>query len=296
MTAGALEFRSAAAILAASAIWGVSFVFVKGALESASVFTFLALRFSLATLFLWLIFRGALTAGDWRAELKPGLLAGAALFAGHVTQTSGLHLTTPAKAAFLTTLYIPLIPLLSALVYRTRPLTVEWLGLLIASSGLALLTLPESGWQIGRGDWLVAASALPHAIHVLVLGRYAPRADAARLSLYQIAVVALLASSTFWWVETPRVAWTGGLWLGLGYGSVMATAVAFVLQSWAQKSASPARTAVLLATEPVFAALASLALLGERLTPRSLAGAALILGGVLLVELKPGVPSRHPSH
>ena len=296
MTARNLELRSAAAILAVSAIWGVSFVFVKGALESASTFTFLAMRFGLATLFLWLFFRGALTAGDWRAELKPGLMAGTALFAGYVTQTSGLRLTTPAKAAFLTTLYIPLIPLLSALVYHTRPRIVEWLGILIATSGLVLLTLPESGWEIARGDWLVAGCALPYAIHVLVLGRYAPRANAARLSLYQVGTAALLAGGTFWWFETPRVVWNGTLLLGLGFGSLMATAVAFALQSWAQKHSSTARAAVLLSTEPVFTALASLAILGERLTSRSLAGAALILGGVLLVELKPGVPPRHPSH
>ena len=295
MTARTLELRSAAAILLISAIWGVSFVFVKGALESSSNLTFLAMRFSLATLFLWLFFRGAFTSGDWRAELKPGALAGAALFLGYVAQTAGLKLTTPAKAAFLTTLYIPLIPLLSALVYRTRPLIVEWLGILIATSGLALLTLPASGWHIARGDWLVAACALPYAIHVLVLGRYAPRSNAARLSLYQVAMAALLAGSTFWWLETPRVQWTGPLLLGLGFGSLMATAVAFALQSWAQKYSSPARAAVLLATEPVFTALASLAILGEHLTPRSVAGAALILGGVLVVELKPGVPPRHPS-
>jgi drug/metabolite transporter (DMT)-like permease len=287
--------RPAAALLAVSAIWGVSFVFVKGALESATNVTFLAMRFSLATLFLWLFFRGALAPGDWRAEIRPGLLAGTALFLGYLTQTAGLKLTTPAKAAFLTTLYIPLIPLLSALVYQTGPRVVEWLGIVIATCGLALLTFPESGWEVARGDLLVALCALPYAVHVLVLGRYAPRANAARLSLYQVGTAAALALGTFWWIETPRVSWTGSLFLGLGFGSLMATAVAFALQSWAQKYASAASAALLLATEPVFAALASASILGERLTPRSLAGAALILGGVLLVELKPGVPSGHPS-
>jgi drug/metabolite transporter (DMT)-like permease len=281
---------SVAALIFVSLIWGATFVLVKRALDDISTLLFLTLRFLLALSALGLMW------GRWffrlppallRQSLKAGTLAGICLFSGYVLQTFGLKYTTPAKAGFLTGLYIPLVPLFGAVAYREFPRFAELLGVACAFAGMGLLTMQHDLLSIGFGDLLVIACAVAYAFHILVLGHFAPRVNVPVLTMTQIGTAALLGCISFWWAEPVQVRWSPEVWAAIGITSLMATALAFAIQTWAQQHSSPTRTALIFSLEPVFAWATSYIVLGEVLNLRGIMGAALILGGILLVELKP---------
>ena len=274
------------ALIAIALVWGTTFVLVKQALDDVSTLLFLTLRFTIATGALALLFRRKLRMD--LPSIRGGLLAGLFLFAGYVLQTFGLKYTTAAKAGFLTGLYIPLVPLIGAVVYKRFPQTAECIGVTFAFVGMALMTVQRNLLTIGLGDLLVTGCAVAYAIHILLLGHFAKGANIPVLTVVQIATAAMLGAGTFWWAEPARIRWSPVVWLALGITSLLATAMAFALQTWAQQYSSPARTALIFSLEPVFALITSFILLGERLTARGLVGAGLILAGILLAELKPG--------
>ena len=158
-------------------IWGATFVVVKRALHEISILYFLAVRFSVASLCMVLMFwKGLRDAGvrpAWKG-LRGGASAGIFLWLGYVLQTFGLKYTSAGKSGFLTGLYIVIVPLISACVYRRLPQTWEFLGILIATGGMVLLTIPSlsSEFHINRGDLLTIGCAAAFAVHLLVLGYY----------------------------------------------------------------------------------------------------------------------------
>ncbi|HKW97719.1 MAG TPA: DMT family transporter [Bryobacteraceae bacterium] len=275
-------WRADAALAGNTVIWGTTFVLVQAALKDISPLVFLAIRFSIATLALALLFRG-------RAQFRltrAGLLAGVCLFAGYLFQTVGLQFTTASKSAFITGLAVPLVPLLGSLVYLHRPRFFELAGAFCATAGMGLMTLQGETFRIGRGDLLTFFCAVAFAAHILVLGHYSGRISFESLSLMQVAASAVLALSTFWWVETPAIRLTPVVLLALGVTGLLATALAFTVQAWAQQHTTATRTAVIYSLEPVIAWITSFLVLGETLSHRAAAGAGLILAGILLVELK----------
>jgi drug/metabolite transporter (DMT)-like permease len=274
-------------LIGVALIWGSTFVLVKRALDDISTLLFLTIRFVFAGFALSLIFRKEIRKSDLGRSIRGGSLAGIFLFSGYILQTYGLKHTTPAKAGFITGLYVPLVPLFGALVYRKVPQPSELLGIVAAFLGMALMTVESSIRTIGAGDLLVTACAVVYAFHILVLGRFAPGSNVGVLTVTQIVTGALLGAMTCWWVEPVRVHWTPMVWIALAVTSLLATALAFYLQTWAQQYSTPTRTALIFSLEPVFAWLASFLLMGEVLSGRAVAGAALILAGILLVELKP---------
>jgi len=153
--------------------------------------------------------------------------------------------------------------------------------------GMFFLTVQSDIRHIAPGDLLVAGCAVAYAFQMVILGRFAPISNMGVLTVSQIATGALLGSATFWWIEPARIVWTANVWVALAVTSLLATALAFTVQTWAQRWSSPTRTALIFATEPVFAWVTSYLLAGEVLSRRALLGAALILGGILMVELKP---------
>lgn len=273
---------------------------VKQALADISTLLFLTLRFTAAAMALTLLLNSQIRRdmrqpAILRRSIGGGILAGLCLFGGYVFQTFGLKYTTPAKAGFLTGLYIPLVPLLSALVYKKAPQLSEALGVGSAFTGMALMTVQRELLSIGVGDLLVILCAAVYALHILVLGRFAPDSSVTVMSVVQIATAALLGACSFWWAESARIAWTPVVFLTLAITSLLATALAFLIQTWAQRYITPTRTALIFALEPVFAWATSYLLAGEMLNPRGVAGAALILAGILLVELKPFRIREHRS-
>jgi drug/metabolite transporter (DMT)-like permease len=281
-------------MLAACAIgWGATFVIVKTALADASVFVFLALRFVLAAVLL-----AVLLARRWRevdaGALRAGALLGFLMFAGFAFQTAGLTLTTPSKSAFITGILVVLVPLFLAAFGRKKISRWIWAGVVTAVGGLHLLTVPQSGFSnLNVGDVLTLFCAALYATHIITIGHYVPRYSSSLLVFLQVAATAALsvAAVPLWaaagW-EAPRVSWTPGL-IGAVVGTAIVATVGTLLgQVWAQKYAAPSHVALLLTLEPVSAAVISYFVEGERLGPRALVGAALILAGILLAELKGG--------
>ena len=276
-------------------IWGATFTIVKTALGDISPVLFLALRFSLATVAL-----GGLWLASWRkrkGELQGatgGVLAGTFLFVGFLLQTLGLQFTSPPKSAFLTGLASVMVPMLAALVYQNRPQALEVLGVLVATAGLGLMTLQGPIGSMEKGDVLTLFCAAAFAGHIVILGHYSEKTAFEVLSVTQVATAALLAVGLSGWVKPSRVEWRPAVIYAILVTGLLATALTFTVQAWAQRYTTSTRTALIYTLEPVFAWLISYWFLGTGLAGRAAAGAALILGGVVLVEMKPLRNRVHP--
>lgn len=267
-------------------IWGGTFLAVQTALQWAGPFGFVALRFgtagALALLLSWRQLRG-LT----RAELRAGVLMGAVLCGSYGLQTMGLSAIASSKSAFLTALYVPLVPLLMLLLFRRPPPLAAWLGIAVAFAGLVLLSDPSGlEWSFGRGEALTLGGAAMIALEICLLGRYAGQCEPRRMAVVQLLTVALLATLAA--VATgealPQAApGLVGCVLGLG----LATALIQVAMNWAQKTVPATRATLIYAMEPVWGGLVGW-LAGEQLTVPALCGAALIVVSVLVAELGKG--------
>ncbi len=287
------SWRADLALAGVAFIWGSTFVVVKEALHDASALTFLCLRFSLATLALLGTARPL--AGRFqqaRLLVSGGFVAGLCLFAGYWLQTLGLRYTTPSKSAFLTGLSIVMVPLLVAAFHRRLPAPAEIAGVAAATLGMGLLTLEGGLGSMNPGDALTLGCAAGFALHILAIGHWAPRVDYQALTLVQIATATLLCALTFWWAEPSYLRLTPRVLAALAVTGLLATALAFSVQAWAQQRTTPTHTALMFALEPVFAWVTSFLWTGERLSLRQAAGAVLILAGILTVELKPLKDSR----
>jgi drug/metabolite transporter (DMT)-like permease len=285
-----------AALLFNTLVWGTTFVMVKEALSGVSTILFLALRFSLATVALLILFRG--TWSHPRAKTKSllaGTLAGVFLFCGYLFQTLGLRLTSAPKSAFITGLCTVLVPFLGWFVYRNRPRLAELAGVFVATAGMGLMTLDGAVWSISRGDFLTLLCAIGFAAHILTVGHYSGEVSFELLAMAQIGTSAVLSLALFWWVEPVYLHWQPSVIWAILVTGLLATAVAFTVQAWAQRYTTSTRTALIYTLEPVFAWITSYLLMGEGLSGRAAAGAGLILGGVLIVEMKPWQRGRHPS-
>lgn len=294
---GHARARAELSLVGVTCLWGATFVVVKDAIEDVSTLLFLAMRFTVASCALAVFYRGRLSAAFARPSGAAwgGVLAGLCLMAGYLLQTTGLRYTTASKSAFLTGLTTALVPILGSFVYRRVPRLAEAAGVAVALGGMALLTLPPGAWRIGWGDLLTIGCAVGFAAHILVVGHFTSKGGFELLCVLQIATVAALSAGTFWWAETPRIRWNAGLAGAVVLTGLLATALAFTVQAWAQRHTTPTRTALIFAIEPVAAAVASYVALGEHMTRRGVLGGALILAGVLVVELKPGGRASHPE-
>jgi drug/metabolite transporter (DMT)-like permease len=266
-------------------LWGSTFVLVKNALDDISPALFLGIRFGIAAAVLGIVF--TLRRKPGRLSWKGGVIAGLFLFAGYFLQTLGLRFTTAAKSGFITGLYIVLVPLLVAAVYRRAPGKSEVAGFVLATIGMGLLTLTTARFEIAFGDALTIGCAFAFAVHILLLGHYSERTPTEWLTLLQVGTCAIVALSTCRLLEVPFVRWSPGVVAALAVTSLLATALAFYVQTWGQKYTTPTRAALIFSLEPVFAWITSYVFENEVLTARSLTGAMCILAGILVVELKP---------
>ena len=239
--------RAEMALVLNTLIWGSTFVVVKDALRDVSPLLFLALRFTVAVLVLMVLFRGAWShPRKARAALRGGIVCGVFLFAGYAFQTIGLQFTTAPKSAFLTGLATAAVPLLAALVYKVRPRAAELAGVALAVTGMGLMTLQgASPLSMGRGDLLTVCCAVAFAAHIVSLGHYSPEVSFEVLSVTQVATSAVLALSMFWWAETPALSWRPAVWVAIVVTGVLATALAFSIQAWAQQYTTATRTALI---------------------------------------------------
>jgi len=279
-------------------VFGATFVVVKDAMAHVAPVRFVALRFLVAAVVLVAI--ALVRERAWlakRATWRDGALLGALLFLGYATQTAGLVFTTPAVSAFLTSTSIAMVPFLAVLLLREKLNTAAWIGVVATLAGLMLLLWPGGGIPVGPGELLSLACAASFAFHFIATAHVAKRTPPLALVAAQTTVVSALAFACLPLDHpgaTPALsseALPPKVWiqiLGMGVG---ATALAFFLQTWAQRTVPATRVAVCFALEPVFALLFSAALTGERFGPAELVGMALILAGMLVVSLR-GMPSE----
>ena len=274
--------RSDLLLVAAAAVWGVSFVVVKDALTDASPLLLLGIRFTIATLVLapFINLRGGFSA----AELRAGLLLTVLLATGFATQAVGLQYTTPARSAFIVAMSSVLAPVIAMVLLKHRTGWLVLLALVIAGVGIYFLTAPDAG-GLNRGDMWTLITAVVFGGHIVAVTEFSKRFEAERIVWLQLpgtAVGTLIAALV---LEPMRLAWSVGFGVALLFLGVMATAVALVWQMRAQREMTSARASLLLCFEPVFAALTSRFFWGESFTLSQGVGALLILAGMVLAVL-----------
>ena len=264
-------------------IWGSTFVVVKGALTDASPLAFIALRFSLAGVLLFgLVARCRLE----REALGPGLVLGVFLSVGYLCQTTGLLYTTASKSAFITGFSVILVPVI--LVFRgARLRPAAAVGASLGLAGLYFLVIPSGFQGVNRGDVLTLIASVSFAFHIVLVGHYA-RLSFLHLVPVQVLFVGLVALSASQFAGGLEMRWSTRLALALVITSVLATVLAFTVQSWAQRYTPAAHTALIFALEPLFAAIASRLVASEHLGGKVLLGSVLILSGMVVSEIWAG--------
>ncbi len=267
--------------MAVAAIWGSAFLSMKGTLERLDVNSFLTWRFVIATLLLIAIRPSVLKKIDL-PFFKKGVILGLFLSSGYIFQSFGLTLTTVSNTGFITGLYVVLTPIVAAVILRKNITLVEWFAVLVATVGLALLSF--NGIKFGIGEFLVLISALLFAFHIVGLGEWSKGLDTYALTVLQLgtcAVVTFLASFKSGFKAPPD----SGVWWSIIYTAIFATALAFIVQTWAQSFIAPSTVGVILAAEVVFAAAFGIWLLDEPVTLRIALGGLLVLASMYLIIL-----------
>lgn len=273
-----------AALLLVTAIWGSTFVILKGVLDHVGAADFLSVRFVLAALvtlpFAWDRLR-RLQLHSWGAGLALGGVYGVA----QILQTVGLRTTDASVSGFITGMYVVLTPLLMVVLFRTRiPRTVA-VSSALALVGLGVLSL--QGAVLGTGELVTLAGSAVYALHIILLGLLARDEDPLALTTTQLIGIAVVctAAAVPGGVAVPA---TWQVWAPLLYMVTIAGIATMFLQTWAQRHLAATSAAVVMTFEPVFAAAFALVLGEERLTPRLVVGGTLILLAMFLGEARPG--------
>lgn len=276
-------------LLAMTAVWGSTFVLIKDVVVRMPVADFLAVRFIVAAVFMFALFHRHV-AGLSRAQLLRGVLLGVMYGVGQLLQTWGLSLISPSVSGFVTGMYVVFTPLLATVLLRQRMPAIVWLAVGMATLGLALLSL--NGFSVDLGVWLTLAAALLYGLHIVALGHWSRVDDAFGLSAVQMAVIALVCLLATAGHGGPTLPPDRGAWIAVLYMALVAGAGAMLMQTWAQAHLPATRAAIVMTTEPVFAAAFAVAFGSDVVTWRMLCGGGLVLAAMYLVEL---MPRREPS-
>lgn len=272
------------ALVGVTAVWGYSFLAVKDAIASMPVMDFLAWRF-LAASVVMIALRPTCLRNVTRLELLRGLGLGTILGLAYIAQTYGLRYTSVANSGFITGMFVVLTPVMSWILLRRKTNRTTWMVVALATVGLALLSL--NGWAVGIGELLTLVCAVLFAIHIVGLGEWSSQYKPYAFTLLQIgavAVISLIAAIH----EGITVPPDRGVWEAVVITGVLATALAFLVQTWAQSLVSATRAAVVMTMEPVFAGLFAVIIVGDQLTGRTLGGAACILAAMFIINLRTG--------
>ena len=286
MTAAARSRRVATLLLVGiTAIWGSTFFLIRNVVLELSPTDFLAVRFTIAAVAMLTVFWRPMLALNKR-EIQVGVGLGILYAVAQILQTVGLAHTEASRSGFITGTYVVLTPILTAVLLREHIPRSTWVAVLMATAGLATLSLNgfSSGFGFGFGESMTLIAAAFYALHIIGLGRHSSPANAAGLSVVQMIVIAVvsLAAATPGGIELPEGA---GAWASVLYMALMAGAVAIWAQTWAQSHLTATRAAIVMTLEPVFAAEFAVVLGGESLTARMLVGGAMVLAAMYTVEL-----------
>lgn len=272
------------ALVGITMIWGTTFLLVSIAMTVSGPYFFVGLRFGTAALVM-LPFAWTALKGFTATEVRAGLIVGASITAGYVMQTMGLQTIPSSKSAFITALYVPLVPILQWLVLRRPPSLMAWAGAGLAFAGMLALAGPDGlSGGLGKGEWLTIISTVVIAAEIIAIGHFAPKVDARRVTMIQLITASLLSFACMLPAgeAVPGMSW---MLLTIGIGLGAASALIQAVMNWAQRTVSPTRATVIYAGEPVFAGILG-RLAGERLPPSAFLGAALIVAGVIVSEIR----------
>ncbi|MCA1325076.1 DMT family transporter [Herbaspirillum sp. alder98] len=276
--------RQELALILVTMFWGTTFVVVQNAMNYAGPLFFVGLRFLTAGMIGMLLFSKSL-AGMNRRDLLAGSLIGVGLFAGYALQTHGMQTISGSKSAFITALYVPIVPLLQWAVLRRPPHFMSVVGVVFAFAGLLLLADPDDGTlHLGPGEIATLIGAFAIAAEIILIGHFAGKVDVQRVTIIQLLVaggLSLLLMPVLG-EKLPSFSW---VWLLSAVGLGVASIIIQLAMNWAQKSVSPTRATVIYAGEPVWGGLAG-RLAGDRLPAIAILGAALIVIGVLVSEMR----------
>ena len=271
-------------LIVVAAIWGLTFVVIKNALDDIEPFTFNAYRFLIASIFMAFICFFYKSKFNKHMLITGGII-GFFLFLGYSFQTIGLQYTTASNSGFITGLSVIFVPLLAAMFTKKLPGKYSVAGAILAAVGLFFLSV-DHNLTYNIGDIITLFGALAFAIYILLLGKYSPQFDTIPFVTIQIFIVAFFSLICSFALETPAVTMTSGIVIALLVCAIPATCLAFMIQTWAQKFTTPTHTAILTSSEPVFAAVFAYMLLSELFTTRHFLGAGIMLIGILLVQFK----------
>ncbi|MGV9858071.1 DMT family transporter [Gordonia sp. NPDC003425] len=277
--------RHELALIAVTAIWGGTFLVVHTAMAHSGPLFFVGLRFTVAGLFGLLVFGRSLR-GITRLDVVAGVSIGLMLAFAYSLQTFGLQSISSSKSAFITAMYVPLVPVAQWAIFRKRPGAMSWIGVTLAFVGLLLLSGRDAGGLgFGAGEFATLLGAIGCAGEILLIGFFAGRVNIQRVTIIQLLVGGGLSFLVMPVAgeSVPSFSW---VWLLAAVGMGAASIVIQLTMNWAQKFVSPTRATVIYTGEPVWAGLFG-RLAGERLPAPALAGAALIVVGVLVSEMRP---------
>lgn len=278
--------KAEVALLFVAIFWGLTFPLIRNAVVEISPFHFVFLRFFIASILMipWVVLNPAvrksiLSCFPW------GFLLGFLCWISYLSQTIGLQSVPSARAAFITGLNVILVPILAPLFFRESSRARDYLAALVALSGLYLMTDPVGG-GVKVGDFWILLCAMVYSIYILLLQKAQKKhnLNSEALTFVQVLGVTFFSLFTFPLGSGEILSMGRNVWIGIGFCSLFATVGSFWLQTKFQPQTTPQKAAVIFSSEPVFAALFGLMILGETLDGRAMGGAGLILGAIVANE------------
>ncbi|MEJ0014688.1 MAG: DMT family transporter [Actinomycetota bacterium] len=275
-------------LLTVAVVWGSTFAIMKDSLDRIDVNSFLAWRFLIAALIMVLLKPQSLRHITPNFLLH-GVAIGLLLGGGYIFQTFGLTLTTVANTGFITGLYAVFVPLIAAAFFKHKISKLQWIAVGLATIGMGILSL--KGFSIGLGEFLVLISAILFALHIIALGHWSPTHDSYALTMVQMATVGVLAllCSMKSGLQAPH---DRGVWVAVIYSAILASAFAFMIQTWAQSFMSATSVGIVLTMEYIFAAAFGILLVHEHASWRTIVGGLCMMIGLYLVILYDDNPAE----
>lgn len=273
------------ALFIATILWGITFLVIHVAVRYSGPLFFVGFRFIVAALICGAIFWRSMK-GITVYETFAGMAIGLGMFLGYALQAAGLQTIMSSQSAFITALYVPIVPILQWIVFRKPPRLACWIGIVFAFIGLVLISGQKPGkFDFSQGEILTLLGALAIAVEVILIGMFANKVDSRRVTIMQLFFSGLLSFLCMPLMDEsiPEFSW---VWLSIGIGLALMSAIIQLAMNWAQKSISPTRATLIYAGEPVWAGIVG-RLAGERLSPLALFGGVLILIGIVVAELQP---------
>lgn len=284
------KVKSNLLLLLAAAIWGFAFVAQRVGGKYIGAFTFNGIRFALGGISLLplILYNNKSSKRDYNIKqskqvLKVGIIAGFVIFLGASSQQLGLANTAAGKAAFITGLYIVIVPILGKFLKRHININ-SWVGALIAVMGLYFLCVTNK-FSLSNGDLLELACAFFFSLHIMLIDYYSKKVDVLKLALFQFFTCSILSLTTGFFIEKTTLASIYAAAIPLLYGGILSSGVAYTLQIIGQKNADPSEAAIVMSMESVFATIGGILILNEKFGPKGILGCALMLAGMLLAQL-----------